>query len=286
MAGTNLTLRRRQLAARLKRLRQESGLTLEEVSVRLHASPAKISRLENGQRGASKEDIRALVAIYDVADPAAISELIEMASESRTQALRQEYGDLGHASTYTYIDLEAAAVAITEHQTAVILGLLQTEGYIHALIHSLNAGRVESEVIERRIKARLARQKLLSKANRPRYTTFIDEGALARRVGTPETMHGQVDRLIRSARDKLATIRILPFKLGPYIADDAPFVCFELQDPEATIVHRESFAALEFIERPGDVLAYKRAIEIMNDIALTPDDSIALLSQIRDRDWL
>jgi hypothetical protein len=50
--------RRRKLAAQLRRLRTERGLTQEQVAKRLDWSPTKMSRIETGRRGEPTDDSR------------------------------------------------------------------------------------------------------------------------------------------------------------------------------------------------------------------------------------
>src|SRR3954471_6829049 len=101
MAGTNVTLRRRQLANRLREMRHSTGMTVEQVAERLLCSPAKISRIETGQRGVSQRDVRDLCAIYGVADSETISRLMEWSREARAPGLKQQWGDLGDDAIYT-----------------------------------------------------------------------------------------------------------------------------------------------------------------------------------------
>jgi transcriptional regulator with XRE-family HTH domain len=60
------TVRRRELGARLRALRLESGLTVEDVAGRMEVSPAKISRIETAARGVSIADVRFLCDLYEV----------------------------------------------------------------------------------------------------------------------------------------------------------------------------------------------------------------------------
>jgi transcriptional regulator with XRE-family HTH domain len=59
-------MRRRRLAAKLHRLRAASHLTLEDVADHLECSPAKVSRIENGQVAVRIQDARELLDLYDV----------------------------------------------------------------------------------------------------------------------------------------------------------------------------------------------------------------------------
>ncbi|GAB1819412.1 helix-turn-helix transcriptional regulator [Herbidospora sp. RD11066] len=280
MSGTNLTIRRRQLASRLKSLRQQSRMTLETVAALLHSSTAKISRLETGQRGASVRDVQDLCAIYGVTDVLFIAELISMARDSRQQVLRQEFGDIGDDAVYTYMDLEAAATAITEVEISYVPGLLQTEDYARALIRGI-VPTLSASAVERRIKARLHRQRLLRDDPPLDFRSFLDEGALWRHIGGPKTMCGQIDHLVEITESGRISLQIMPFTMGAYTGMDSPFVLFQLPEPDASIVYLESVGTVEYTEKPSEVAVYLETVQRLKETALSPGASITLLKGIK-----
>ena len=60
MTGTSPTARQRELGTRMRGLRNEHNMTVEEVAERLLCSATKISRLETGARRPSLRDVRDL----------------------------------------------------------------------------------------------------------------------------------------------------------------------------------------------------------------------------------
>ncbi|WP_169950361.1 helix-turn-helix transcriptional regulator [Microbispora sp. H11081] len=281
MAGTNLTLRRRQLASRLRELRRATGMTVDQVAQELLCSPAKISRMETGQRGVSQRDVRDLCRIYAVSDERVVTQLMTLARESRQPGLRQEWGDLGNDAIYVYMDLEAAAVSITELQTAYIPGLFQTEEYARALIHGL-LPRIDQELLERRVEARMKRQLLLTQKEPPRYWTFIDEAALLRQVGDATVMADQLDHVLRLAQAPHVTVQVVPFKAGAYMSADGPFVMFRMKDPTVSeVVYVEMLNRVEYLEKPAELEIYREAVEIIRAAALPPNESIQRIAKAK-----
>ena len=57
---------RRRLGAELRRLRNDAGMTLDEVAERMTCSTSKISRLETGKGIPKMPDVRELMRIYGV----------------------------------------------------------------------------------------------------------------------------------------------------------------------------------------------------------------------------
>ena len=78
MATTNSTVRQRELGKRLRDLRNQHDLTVEEVADKLLCSATKISRLETGTRRPSLRDVRDLCALYEV-DESTAAEFMDLA---------------------------------------------------------------------------------------------------------------------------------------------------------------------------------------------------------------
>ncbi|MEN3536080.1 helix-turn-helix transcriptional regulator [Microbispora sp. ZYX-F-249] len=281
MARTNPTLRRRQLASRLREMRRSSGMTVEQVAQELLCSPAKISRMETGQRGASQRDVRDLCRIYGVTGERTISELMTLAREARMPGLRQEYGDLG-GNLNTYLDFEDAAAKIYEFQTAFIPSLLQTEEYARALIRGMRP-LISSEMLDRRVDARIKRQGKLLESEPPTYWALMDEAALLRRVGTAETMRAQLDRVLELADLPHVTVQVIPFRGGAYMCSDNPFVFLQTRDPTAPrVVYLELLTRGEYLEKPEELTVYEEALDRIRAAALSPQESTDRITLARD----
>ncbi|GII04132.1 helix-turn-helix domain-containing protein [Planobispora takensis] len=281
MAGSSPTLRRRQLAARLRELRLQSGMNIEDVANRLLCSTTKISRLETAQRGVSLRDVRDLCQIYGVTQQAEIDELMQMAREAKQPGLLENSGLTAVESTFrTYIDLESAAASITEFQTSYLPGLLQTRDYAHALIRGM-LPRMAQEVLESRLEFRMKRQELLLRNDAPQYWAVTDEAALRRRVGDDQIMRRQLERIIEIGDLPNVTIQVIPFTAGSYMGLDNSFVLFKF--PNQSIldtVYIEGLVNNSYLEKDSDTQPYREAIEHLRATALNPRGSIALISEI------
>src|SRR5512139_508119 len=126
------TLRRRRLSAELRRLREVSGLTAEEVSRRLEWSRGKLTHIERAQwRRPSPRDVRDLLEVYGVTDPERREALITLAREARERGWWSAYQDLLKGP---YVDLENEASTIRAYRALTVPGLLQTRAYAAELI--------------------------------------------------------------------------------------------------------------------------------------------------------
>ncbi len=82
MVASSPTVRQRELGRRLRELRNQHDLTVEDVAEKLLCAATKISRLEAGARRPSLRDIRDLCALYDV-DVSMSAELMYLARGAR-----------------------------------------------------------------------------------------------------------------------------------------------------------------------------------------------------------
>jgi transcriptional regulator with XRE-family HTH domain len=245
MAVRSPTVRRRELGARLRSLRIEAGLTVEQVAESLMCSPSKVSRLETGHRGASLRDIRDLCDIYEVTDPARRDDLATLAREGKEQAWWQSY-DLPYA---TYVGLEAEATSISHFDSGVFPGLLQTPEYARA-VHEGAMPRLSPEVIDQRIEVRKTRQAILTSDDAPRFSAVVDEA-------------------------------VIPYTVGAHPALDSNFILLELAPPVPSVVYVEGLVGQMYLERPEDVERYRQVFEHLTRIALGPQRSVELLAQLR-----
>jgi transcriptional regulator with XRE-family HTH domain len=270
------TVRRRELGKLLRVLRNQRGLTVEQVAEHLLCSPSKISRLETGQRNATLRDVRDLCELYGITDQAERDRLMMLAREARQQAWWQSY-DLQYA---TYVGLESEAIAIDDFQSSVIPGLLQTADYARAG-HLGAWPRLSPDEIERQIEAKLTRQLVLTKADPPEFRAVLDEAVLHRLTGGQRVMRAQLDKLITASELPNVTIQVIPFSVGAHPGVESNFNILMLP-ATSDIVFVEGLVGSVYLERLEDLERYSRVFAYLQDVALSPQDTIDLIAQMRD----
>jgi transcriptional regulator with XRE-family HTH domain len=218
---------RRRLCRHLVQLRGER--TQRGVAEALDWSPSKVLRIENGAIGVSPTDLRALLALYGVSNPALVEMLVHMAKESR-HSVASPYADVLAPEMVFYLRFEASASALRQYHPYLIPGLLQTEEYARAVIDSFADPQTPAEVRERQLEARLARQAVLGRA---RSHFILDESALRRRVDDDGvTMRGQLTHIVELSRRGNVTIQVLPFGAGLCRGAQWPFVLLDFPDAD------------------------------------------------------
>jgi transcriptional regulator with XRE-family HTH domain len=262
---------------RLRGIRNELGLNVEEVAAELLCSPSKISRLETATRSPNLRDIRDLTKVYKLDDTTA-QELMDLARKAKEAGWWNQYTDLRLSP---YIGLEQDASAIMAFSAFYIPALLQTEEYARAIITGI-APRMDPLVIKERIEVRLRRQQILESDPPPRYRVLVDEAVLHRPTGGPHVMVTQIDKILKLAEKDKVTAQVVPFDVGVSAAQDSNFVLLEFADRDLpSVIFIEGLAGNQILEKQSDIDRYREAFERLRDTALNPRESTARMKDMR-----
>jgi len=277
VTGSSPTVRQRELGKRLRELRNDHGLTVEDVANKLLCSATKISRLETGVRRPSLRDVRDLCALYEVDEPTS-ADFMSLARGAREPGWWTQYEDI---NLDPYIGLEHEAAAITCYSMYYIPALLQTEDYARTIIGAI-APKMDPAIYQQRVEVRMRRQQRLDDANRPRYRVLLDEAALRRRVGGPALMAAQLGKILRTARGDKAVVQVITFEAGAHAAADGNFVLLEFADSNLSpVIFIEGLTGNQYLERAADLARYREAVEYLRDAALSPRDSLAFIDELK-----
>jgi transcriptional regulator with XRE-family HTH domain len=273
------TVRRRRLAAELRRLRQTSKLTIEQVAETLEWSPGKVSKIENARVSVLPRDARKLLEIYGVAEGQERDLLLSLARESRARGWWQQYGEAVPEWFATYVGLEAEATTISVYQAEIVPGLLQTERYAAAL-HRAELMNATEEEIGQHVAVRMERQALLRQPDAPQFWIVLNEAVIRRIVGERAVMHEQLLRLAEAASAPNITLQILPFSAGAHASMDSAFWILSFDPPtDSEVVYFEHPTCSLYLEKPGEVARYKLVYEHLRAASLSLDESRRLIAR-------
>ena len=278
MADHIPTVRQRRLAQALRELRHEAGLTQDTVAARMGWHSSKLFRLENARSPrVDWLDVRELMDLYGVTSPHREA-LIQLARDARMMGWWTPYRDV---FTGSYVALEDEASAMRLYYPELIPGLLQTEHYARAVIRAVRPG-YDEESVERRVVARLARQKaLLDREAPPELICVLNEAVVRRQVGEAHVRAGQMRALTDVAERPHLTIQVLPFSAGAHAGLEGGFVLIEFpseQDPN--IVYVEGIMGDLYLESVEEVKRYQSAFERIQTIALSPRETLTFISAL------
>jgi transcriptional regulator with XRE-family HTH domain len=282
------TVRRRRLAAELRRLRNNAGKTAEEVGKALDVSKAKISRYELAQGGLKPTEVARLLEYYQVRGSHR-EQLLALAEEATQKGWWDAYGDVMTEANLEYIGLEAEATSILDWQVNVVPGLLQTERYAWDILSAYQeVATISPRAIQRRLETRLIRQQLLTRDEPLEYVAVLDESVLYRQRGDQSVMHAQLKRLADVSELPNVTIRILPLKINHGLAVDS-FSIFQFGKAHAAALH--DVVSLEhvsnelYVEGDTDTHQFTLAFDHLAGKSLSPEESRDFILTTSTRVW-
>jgi transcriptional regulator with XRE-family HTH domain len=123
MPAPSPTVRRRRLLAELRRLRDASGKTIDQVAEDIGMSKSTLSRIENGLSGIKTPTLRALLVEYGVTGEHA-AQLEQLAKEASRRGWWQVAGPTDNFKTI--VGLEAEATWINYYGASFPIGHLET----------------------------------------------------------------------------------------------------------------------------------------------------------------
>jgi hypothetical protein len=222
-----------------------------------------------------------LLRLYGVTDPDEVAALLMLAREANAPGWWQQYGDLLPQWFRAYVDLESAAVLIRTYEGQLVPGLLQTTGYMRAVIRGAELNQSPEET-ERRVALRLARQQLLERADAPWLWAVMDEAALRRPVGSREVMRAQLERLIDASKLPNVTLQILSYGAGAHPAMAGAFSILRFADRELPdVVYLEHLTNAVYLDKREDVEQYLHVMETISVRAEPPDKTVELLHKVQ-----
>jgi transcriptional regulator with XRE-family HTH domain len=139
MAGP--TIRRRQLAKRMRHLRDQAGKTPREAADWAGTTTSTISKIENAKHAVQLAHIKLLLQLYGV-EPPESDEILRLAREANQRGwwTSSSYGDTLPKWFRDYCGLENDAEEIWTFDPEVIHGLLQTPSYVRAIVAAAQPG--------------------------------------------------------------------------------------------------------------------------------------------------
>jgi transcriptional regulator with XRE-family HTH domain len=267
------SVQRLRLRAELRQARDAAGVKQAEVAKAMDWSASKLIRIESGQVNISTNDLRALLAYYDVKDRSKVATLIELAKSSRAPSFYDQFANHLKAGFREYLAYEASASVIRQYDPVLISGLLQTEEYARAILeHALGFG---SEDIDRLWAVRQHRQEMHDRDDPPEMLFVIDEATIARQVGrSSKTMLRQLERLREYADERHVTLQVLPFNAGAHPGMAGSFALLEFVDPTIEdLVHLESVDQVTIKDDSEVIARYLDRFQTMEELALSAEDS-------------
>lgn len=220
------TIRKRLIGSQLRRLRDETGLSIDEAAAKMGVGPFTVRRQESGHTAVSVADAKAYAAIYDVQDDAVLNRLTDLARHGRARGWWSAYDTTVGPSVVDVADIEDLAREYKTWQPLAVPGVLQTREYSEAVISVGSVLRTPDHPlpVEELIALRERRKGILHRADPPRVWAIIGEAAVRTQVGGPQVMHDQIEHLLSLGEMANIAIQVMPYSAGAHLGLGGAFV--------------------------------------------------------------
>jgi transcriptional regulator with XRE-family HTH domain len=273
-------VRRLRLAAELRELRTGAGLTHEQLARKAGGSRAQISRLENGHV-ADQADVMKILDALGV-DGDRWLQIMTIAREAGERGWWESTRGMGERQAM-YANLEAGAVAIREYQLTFLPGLLQIPEFVSARSDAEATLGPLNFTADGVLEGNAGRQRMLRRPGAPTYEVLIDEVAIRRIAAPPEVVKKQLYHLATTVNGaRTITLRVLPAgaRVAGYTVPRCTFSIYTYPDPgDPAVVAIDTVTSDVVLTDPAEVAPYERLYARLRDAALSPSDSLDMLTE-------
>lgn len=252
---------RAAVAARLRELRLDAGLSGRELAALCEWHPAKNSRVENGKGTLSDSDIRAWCVACGAEDQA--DDLI-VASRTADQMYvawkRLHRTGLRHLQE-SYVPLFERTRRFRIYCSRVVPGFLQTEGYATELLTTIARFRQAPDDVSDAVQARLARSHIIHRGDH-RFGLLLEEDVLYYRFGDASVMADQLSYLLAMITLPSVSLGIIPRTASRRMW---PLETFSMFDDAQVEV--ELLTAQVNVTQPSEISMYAQAFGELSTMA-------------------
>lgn len=265
-----------RLAAIMRRLREDSGMSTYQLAEALQWSQPRVSRMERGRVTATADDVEAWAGATR-AGPDVRDELSRLAYEAWTEARswRVSHRDGIAGRQRSMGETERQAVRVRHFQPEAVPGLLQAPAYARRVIEMADV--TGQRDIDAAVSARMERQRVLRDPDRD-FRWVLTEGALRWRPGAPGVMAEQREHLLLAAALKAVDLAVIPYDREAREAYIHPFTVYDL--PGAPMVLTEQYSRETEISDPGEVAVYERVFATLRESALSGDEALEFIRSV------
>lgn len=251
----------------VKVFRERAGYTQEQLAPLLRYSVQTLASIEQGRRYPQREYVERAEELLDAFG------VLRAASK---HLVRKP----GLAAWFNqWAGLEEKAISLCTYECRVIPGLLQTEAYARAVFRD-RVPPLADEQIEIQLAARQERQRLLKERPNTAFSFIIEEVLFRRRTGGTETTRELIDHVLECAELRNVEIQIMPVVQEHHAGLEGPMRLAETPDNEWLGYTEAQRGGLLICDRK-DVSVLQMRYAKLRSQALTPEDSVSLLRQIR-----
>ncbi|WP_406298125.1 helix-turn-helix domain-containing protein [Embleya sp. NBC_00888] len=270
-----------QLGRRMRKYRDEAGVSAKAAAEAIDGSTPKISRYETGRQWPLKRiEIAELLRLYE-RGPHEVEDTLALMEKAKLPDWWQDEAGVVPQGLGQLFAVETAADELRTVSNGMLFGMLQIEEYAREII---SVHTTDQSLVEGRVRLRLRRQELLRRESPPSLLALIDESALRRVIGSHAIMRDQISHLIDLAVLPNITIRVVTFEAGAHRGLTNAFLWLKL--PRETempdVVYTENLSGSTYFTKEDQVAGFADAFAAIETLSLEPDESAEFLCSLRE----
>ncbi|MFG2650253.1 helix-turn-helix domain-containing protein [Streptomyces sp. NPDC048436] len=277
-ARTAPTERQKRLGAEVRRMRTAAGMSAEFAAGLLGVDRGKISHIETGMRAIGPDRLRTLACNCECQDERYVEALAEMAELGKRGWWDRYRGSLPQG-LLDIAELEAYSARMRAAYSMHVPGLLQTSEHALAVFRAVIPELPQHE-IALRLAHRVERQQVLDAENAPDFMAIVHEAALRMQFGGRDVARAQLFDLLKRSEQANVTLLVIPFEAGAFPGAGQTVLYAEGPVPQLDTVQIDNSHGPDFLHAEGQLTKYRAHLDWMEGIALSPDDSRALIRSI------
>lgn len=262
----------RRLGLHLRQLREALELSYDAAAVQVGCDVTWLIRVETGFEPVTPDQVRLVLDRYHVPPHRIRTVLVDLASRTSGPPWLAAHVGRVKALVRDLLTLESEAPVIHTFGIHVMPELLRTEAYAR-MIFERQIPEVDPDL----------EWDLLNSRQRHRpgglartLHVIVDENTLTLTI-PPDVMRGQLDGLLDLAGDGRGSVRVIPMSVGAHAGLHGRFDVMEFPDIEerVSVVHGALGIDIARIDLSD-------TWKLVEDVALPQDESLAMITRVRD----
>ncbi|MFF0489773.1 helix-turn-helix domain-containing protein [Nocardia sp. NPDC004068] len=275
--------RRLHLGEKLRNLRQERNLSIQQVAGHVDIDRTLLTRIETAQRRVAADVSMRVAEHLGVEQHSPLwQEIYALARDAAQTGWWEGRAFRGLSGRQALpADLEAGASRIRWYDFALVPGLLQSPAYVRAR-HDASVTNDHSSDNPVEIRARERRQQEALAEGGPRIEVVVEETVVRRLMVPRPAMIEQLKHLMKLIdTNSRIDFRILPVggELLGLRAPRSPWEIYDFSAGDPPLVMVESLTEDVLLRDHSEVSNHERLWRRLHEIALPPDDSRELVAR-------
>ncbi|MCP9986096.1 helix-turn-helix domain-containing protein [Streptomyces sudanensis] len=255
----------RVFGRQLKRFRLRAGLERPEFGAVTGYSVSTIAAYEQGRRVPPPRFIDQADEVLDAGG---------VLQEMKEEVARAQYP----AFFRDVARLEGEAVELHVYANQAVPGLLQTEEYARA-VFGMWRPLLDKEVIDQRVTARLARQRIFARRPMPTISFVIEEATLRRPLGGEDVWRGQLGQVLRVGRYRNVELQVMPTQRQEHAGLGGQFTLIETREGRR-IAYVEAHKESRLYTERSPVRELEEQYGLLRAQGLPPWESLAFVEKL------